>query len=56
MFQAVRHWWGSGRGRVTARLLVFELLVVVIGVALYAALLLGGHQWLIGVSPMPELG
>ncbi|HEY8127450.1 MAG TPA: NnrU family protein [Hyphomicrobium sp.] len=33
-----------------------DVLVVVIGVALYAALLFGGHQWLIGVSPMPELG
>jgi uncharacterized membrane protein len=33
-----------------------DVAVVVIGVALYAALLLGGHQWLIGVSPMPELG
>ena len=32
MFQTVRHWWGSGRGKVTARLFVFELLVVVIGV------------------------
>jgi uncharacterized membrane protein len=33
-----------------------DILVVVIGVGLYAALLFGGHQWLIGVSPMPELG
>lgn len=33
-----------------------DVLVVVIGVGLYAALLFGGHQWLIGVSPMPELG
>jgi uncharacterized membrane protein len=33
-----------------------DVLVLVIGVGLYAALLLGGHQWLIGVSPMPELG
>jgi uncharacterized membrane protein len=33
-----------------------DVLVVVIGIALYAALLFGGHQWLIGVSPMPELG
>ena len=32
MFQTVRHWWGSGRVRVTARLFLFELLVVVIGV------------------------
>jgi uncharacterized membrane protein len=33
-----------------------DVLVVVIGVALYAALLFGGHRWLIGVSPIPELG
>jgi uncharacterized membrane protein len=33
-----------------------DVVVVGLGVALYAALLLGGHQWLIGVSPMPELG
>ena len=32
MFQTVRHWWDRGRGKVTARLFVFELLVVVIGV------------------------
>lgn len=30
-----------------------DVLVVVIGVALYAALLFGGHQWLIGVAPLP---
>jgi hypothetical protein len=28
----VRHWWGSGRGKVTARLLLFELFVVIAGV------------------------
>jgi uncharacterized membrane protein len=33
-----------------------DVIVVVLGVALFAALLFGGHQWLIGVSPMPELG
>ena len=32
MFQTVRHWWGSGRGKLTARLFLFELLVVVAGV------------------------
>ena len=32
MFQTVRHWWGSGRGKVTARLFLFELFVVIIGV------------------------
>ena len=33
-----------------------DVLVVVIGIAIYAALLFGGHQWLIGVAPIPELG
>ena len=32
MFQAVRHWWGSGRGKLTARLFIFEFAVVVAGV------------------------
>jgi uncharacterized membrane protein len=32
-----------------------DVAVVVLGIALYAALLFGGHQWLIGVSPMPGL-
>jgi len=32
MFQTVRHWWASGRGKITARLFVFELFVVVAGV------------------------
>ena len=40
MFQTVRHWWGSGRGKITARLFLFELLVVVIGV-LIAQMLAG---------------
>jgi hypothetical protein len=31
MFQTVRHWWGSGRGKVTARLFLFELFVVIAG-------------------------
>lgn len=35
--------------------LLNDVIVVVLGIALYAALLFGGHQWLIGVSPMPEL-
>ena len=35
---------------------VNDVLVIAIGVALYAALLFGGHAWLIGVSPLPELG
>lgn len=33
-----------------------DVLVIGVGLALYAWLLLGGHQWLIGVSPMPGLG
>ena len=32
MFGTVRHWWGSGRGKVTARLFAFEFAVVVLGV------------------------
>jgi hypothetical protein len=38
MFQTVRHWWGSGRGKVTARLFLFEFLVVVAGVLTAQAL------------------
>ncbi len=33
-----------------------DVAVVVIGIGLYAATLLGLHQWLIGVAPMPGLG
>jgi hypothetical protein len=32
MFQTVRHWWGSGRGKITLRLFLFEFTVVVAGV------------------------
>jgi hypothetical protein len=32
MFRTVRHWWDSGRGKVTGRLFAFEFLVVVAGV------------------------
>jgi len=32
MFQAVRQWWRSGRGKRTSRLFAFELTVVMIGV------------------------
>lgn len=35
--------------------IINDLLVVVIGVALYAALLYGGHAWLFGVAPLPQL-
>lgn len=38
MFQTVRHWWQGGRGKVTARLFVFEFLVVVAGVLTAQAL------------------
>lgn len=38
IFQTVRHWWGSGRGKVTARLFVFEFAVVVVGVLVAQAL------------------
>jgi hypothetical protein len=38
MFQAVRHWWGSGRGKITARLFLFEFVVVVAGVLTAQAL------------------
>lgn len=32
-----------------------DVLVVVIGVALYAALIFGGHAWLFGVAPLPQV-
>ena len=38
MFQVVRHWWGGGRGKLTARLFVFEFVVVVVGVLAAQAL------------------
>jgi hypothetical protein len=38
MFRAVRHWWQSGRGKVTARLIIFELFVVIVGVFIAQAL------------------
>ena len=38
MFQTVRHWWGRGRGRITARLFLFELFVVIAGVLIAQAL------------------
>ena len=34
MFHAIRHWWIEGRGKLTARLFVFELFVVTLGVLL----------------------
>jgi hypothetical protein len=38
MFQTVRHWWDSGRGKITLRLFLFEFLVVVAGVLTAQAL------------------
>lgn len=38
MFQAVRHWWQGGRGKVTLRLFLFEFFVVVAGVLTAQAL------------------
>ena len=38
MFQTVRHWWGSGRAKITARLFLFEFVVVVAGVLTAQAL------------------
>jgi hypothetical protein len=38
VFGTVRHWWGSGRGKVTARLFAFEFVVVVAGVLVAQAL------------------
>lgn len=32
--------------------IINDVIVVAVGVALYAAMLVGGHQWLIGVSPL----
>ena len=34
---------------------VNDIIVVGVGVALYAALLFGGHEWLIGVAPLPSI-
>lgn len=38
MFQRVRNWWAGGRGKVTARLFVFEFVVVMSGVLTAQAL------------------
>ena len=47
MFSTVRHWWQGGDGKTTARLLVFELFVVVAGVliALGAEQLVSNWHW-----------
>lgn len=39
-------------GAATAKGVLNDVLVVAIGTALYAGMLFGGHQWLIGVSPL----
>lgn len=44
MFHAVRQWWGSGRGKVTARLFLFEFAVVMVGVLAAQGL----QSWLAG--------
>ncbi|MBK9078748.1 MAG: NnrU family protein [Hyphomicrobium sp.] len=36
--------------------MINDVIVVVVGVVLYMALMHGGHQWLIGVAPLPSLG
>ena len=38
MFRTVRHWWGDGHGKTTARLFIFELFVVVAGVLIAQSL------------------
>ncbi len=47
MFRSIRHWWQEGKGKITARLFVFELIVVVVGVliALGAEQLVSNWQW-----------
>jgi uncharacterized membrane protein len=35
--------------------IINDVLVVAIGVALYAALVFGGHAWLFGVVPLPQM-
>lgn len=53
MFQTVRHWWGGGRGKVTARLFLFEFAVVVIGI-LIAQVLAGWVQDRAAMSHMEK--
>jgi uncharacterized membrane protein len=50
---SVKHRGAAGPlGAAQPRSAINDIAVVGIGVALYAALLLGGHEWLIGVSPI----
>ena len=46
MFRAVREWWTDGRGKPTARLFLFEFVVVMIGVLAAQGL----QSWLAGRS------
>lgn len=50
MFQAVRDWWSGGRGKITARLFVFEFFVVVAGVLVAQAV----AEWAGDRSAMAE--
>lgn len=45
MFQAVREWWSGGRGKITARLFLFELFVVVVGVLIAQAVANTAQGW-----------
>ncbi|MGL4397687.1 MAG: NnrU family protein [Hyphomicrobium sp.] len=40
-------------GAKTAPSIINDVLVVAVGIGLYAALLMGGHAWLFGVAPLP---
>jgi hypothetical protein len=50
LFQTVRHWWGSGRGKVTIRLFLFEFVVVLLGVLAAQGL----QSWIAGRSEQRE--
>lgn len=39
-------------GDAQSKSMMGDVIAVAVGIALYAALLLGGHQWLIGVAPV----
>lgn len=43
-------------GAAQPKSIINDVIVVVIGTALYFALLHGGHEWLIGVPPLQQLG
>lgn len=53
---SVKHRGDKGPlGEAVAHSALNDVAVVAIGTALYAALLFGGHEWLIGVAPIPQL-